>query len=268
MAVNQALAQKFLELSQMLELIGADSFRASAHARAARNIADLSFDLAPLAADKKKQLEIEGIGPKIADKIVEFCQTGEMKEWTELHAKVPPSLLALLHIPGLGPKTLKSLWECCGVKDLETLKKAIDDGSILNVPRMGEKAVEKIKASLASVSAAAESPRVWIGRAMPIAERIVGELRRIPGVQDVAFAGSLRRGRDTVGDLDFLVSTTDPTPVSELFRTLPNVATVLAAGDTKSSVRLTIVAGSGRRGGMSIPEIQADLRVVPPERPR
>src|SRR5690349_8829390 len=205
MAVNQALAQKFLEISQMLELTGADSFRASAHARAARNIADLSFDLAPLACDKKKLLELEGIGPKIADKIIEFCQTGEIKEWKDLKEKVPPTLLELLRIPGLGPKTARAIWDCCGVTDIPSLKQAIEDGSILKVPRMGEKAVEKIKAALTTLSATSESPRVWIGRAMPIAERIVGELRKIAGVQDAAYAGSLRRGRDTVGDLDFLV---------------------------------------------------------------
>jgi DNA polymerase (family 10) len=265
MAVNQALAQKFLEISQMLELTGADSFRASAHARAARNIAELSYDLEPLADDKKKLLEIEGIGPRIADKIIEFCHTGEMAEWNELSEKVPATLLELLHIPGFGPKTAKAVWETCGVTDIAGLKKCIDDGSILTVPRMGEKAAEKIKAALATMTAAAESPRVWIGRAMPIAEQIVAELKRVPGVQQVAFAGSLRRGRDTVGDLDILVATTDPAPVSERFRTLPNVASILAAGDTKSSVRLAVSAGASRRGGMTVPEIQADLRVVPLE---
>src|ERR1043165_9682606 len=265
MAVNQALAQKFLEISQMLELTGADSFRSSAHARAARNIADLSFDLAPLAEDKKKLLELEGIGSRIADKIIEFVKTGEISDWQELHNKVPPTLLELLRIPGLGPKTAKAIWDTCGVTDLASLKKAIDDGSILKVPRMGEKVVEKIKQAMGTLVGNTETPRVWIGRAMPIAERIVGELKKLPGVKQAAFAGSLRRGRDTVGDLDFLVACTDSAPVTEHFTTLPNVATVLAAGDTKSSVRLTIAVGEGRRGGLNIPEIQADLRVVPPE---
>lgn len=263
MAVNQALAQKFLEISQMLELTGADSFRASAHARAARNIADLSFDLAPLAADKKKLLELEGIGPKIADKIIEFVQTGTITEWKELHEKVPATLLDLLRIPGLGPKTAKAIWDTCGVTDVDSLKRAIEDGSILNVPRMGEKLVEKIRAALSTLTT--ETPRLWIGRAMPVAERIVEELKKVKGVQQVAFAGSLRRGRDTVGDLDFLVACTDPAPASERFRTLPNVASVIAAGDTKSSVRLTVAAGEGRRGGLNIPDVQADLRVVPLE---
>ncbi|MEX2219460.1 MAG: helix-hairpin-helix domain-containing protein [Phycisphaerales bacterium] len=263
MAVNQALAQKFLEISQMLELTGADSFRASAHARAARNIADLSFDLAPLATDKKKLLEIEGIGNRIADKIIEFVQTGAMKEWTELKEKVPPTLLELLRIPGMGPKTAKAIWDTCGVVDVQSLKRAIEDGSIMNVPRMGEKAVEKIKAALATMTA--DSPRLWIGRATPIAERIVAELERVPGVQKAAYAGSLRRGRDTVGDLDFLVACKDPAIVSERFRSLPGVASVLAAGETKSSVRLKVAAGDAHRGGLTIPEVQADLRVIPLE---
>lgn len=264
MPVNQALSQKFLEISQMMDLLGMDSFRSSAHARAARNIADLPFDLQPIASDKKKLLEIEGIGPKIADKIAEFCTTGKIAEWEELGAKVPPGLLELLRIPGLGPKTAKSLWESCGVTDLASLKKAIDDGSILSAPRMGEKVVEKIKASLAQVTTT-DAPRVWIGRAMPIAETLVAELSKVPGVRAIAFAGSLRRGRDTVGDLDILAATDDPAAVSERFRTLPQVASVIAAGETKSSVQLNIAATFGHRGGLSIPTMQADLRAIPPE---
>jgi DNA polymerase (family X) len=264
MPINQALSQKFLEISQMMDLLGMDSFRSSAHARAARNIADLAFDLQPIAGDKKKLLEIEGIGPKIADKIAEFCSTGKIAEWEELHAKVPSGLLELLRIPGLGPKTAKSLWESCGVTDLASLKKSIDDGSILSAPRMGEKAVEKIKAALAQLTTT-ETPRVWIGRAMPIAEATVESLSKLPGVHAVAFAGSLRRGRDTVGDLDILVAADDPAAVSERFRTLPQVASVIAAGETKSSVQLNINAAFGHRGGLTIPSMQADLRVVPRE---
>jgi DNA polymerase (family 10) len=264
MAVNQELARRFEEIAQMLDLLGEDSFRASAHARAARNIAELPFDLEPIACEPKKLQEIEGIGAGMAKKIAEFCATGKIADHEALKEKVPPGLLGLLRIQGLGAKTVRSLWTSAGITDLEGLKAAIISGSILEVPRMGAKAVEKIKAAIEQAQQGEQ--RLPLGRAMPLAETVVATLVEIPGVEEAAYAGSLRRGRDTVGDLDFLVSTSDPARVSEAFRTMPQVTSVLAAGDTKSSVRLAIKGlASGRAGGEHVASIQADLRVVPRE---
>lgn len=269
MSVNQALARQFEEISQMIDLLGEDSFRASAHARASRTIADLSFDLAPLAEDKKKLVELEGVGSKIADKIIEFVKTGKIKEHEELASRVPPGLLMMLSIPGMGPKTVRAIWQDKGVTDVAGLKRIIADGSILTVPRMGAKAAEKIKAAIAMAEKG--QGRLWIGQALPVAEGIVAALGKLPGVKDVAYAGSLRRGRDTVGDIDILASSARPGPVGEAFRALPQVRAVLAAGDIKSSVRVAIDCDTtrwkleGQEGQVDPgPTIQVDLRVVPP----
>ena len=146
---------------------------------------------------------------------------------------------------------------------MASLKRAIESGSILDVPRMGAKAVDKIKAAIAHAETGEQ--RLPIGRALPLVESVIETLRRSDGVEEIAYAGSLRRGRDTVGDLDILVAAKDPGKVSETFRTMPQVVSVLAAGDNKSSVRLAIKGTAGRLGGEHVSTIQADLRVVPRE---
>ena len=145
-ATNDAVAGLLQEMSQMLDLLGEDSFRASSHARAARAIEDLSRDVTGMS--REELLKIPGIGPKMADKIIEFVSTGTVKEYGELASRVPAGLLEVLQVPGLGPKTVRALWTTCGVTDIASLRQCIEDGRILNVPRMGEKAVEKIKAAL------------------------------------------------------------------------------------------------------------------------
>jgi DNA polymerase (family X) len=267
MGVNEEVARRFEEISQMIELLGEDSFRASAHARAARNVADLPFDLS--GCDRKRLLEIEGIGPKIADKILEYCKTGDMQEHAELRARVPPGLLEIVKIPGLGPKTARAIWEHKGVTDMAGLRRIIEDGSICDVPRMGQKLVERMKAAIALVEQGQE--RLWLGKALPLAEMIVERLSKVPGVRKVAWAGSLRRGRETVGDLDILVATSEPRLASEAFRALDCVQSVIAAGESRSSVRISVEAGLGRwkqkrkedGSAPAGPTVQTDLRVVP-----
>lgn len=267
MSANEEIARRFEEISQMIDLLGEDSFRASAHARAARNIADLSLDLCK--CDRKQLLEIEGIGPKIADKIIEFCTTGDMTEHAELRARVPAGLLKMITIPGLGPRTARAIWQTTGITDIPGLKRIIEDGTIRNVPRMGEKLVERIRSAIALVEQGEE--RLLIGKALPLAELLVEHLLKIRGVKKAAYAGSLRRGRETVGDLDILVAATDPKAVSDAFRAMPIVRSVLAAGESRASVRIAIdqaLSGrwkdkrkdSGSSGGATI---QADLKVVP-----
>jgi DNA polymerase (family 10) len=252
---NEALAEIFARIAQLLELIGADKFRIIAHDRAARLIESHPEDLCRLAADRGRAalIAIDGIGPKIADKIVEYAKTGRIAEQDELLASVPAGLLDVLNIPGCGPKTVRALWTTLNITDLPSLQKAIDDGSILTVPRMGEKTVANMREAIAFAAQAQE--RVPLGIALPIAERIAGALRKVKGVKHAAFAGSLRRGRDTVGDLDFLVAAKDPAAPREAFTTMAGVEKVLAAGESKSSIRL--------REGSRV--IQADLRIVPEE---
>ncbi|MBL0926319.1 MAG: DNA polymerase/3'-5' exonuclease PolX [Phycisphaerales bacterium] len=259
MDFNHQLAAVFERIGQMLELTGADKFRVNAHLRAARVVADHPTDLGALADLSEKQAAsalraIEGIGAKTADKIIEFRRTGRIAEHDELAASVPAGLLEMLAIPGLGPKTVKAIWETLGVTDPAGLRRAIDDGSIMTVPRMGAKTVENIRKSMAF--AASASQRTAIGLAMPLAERIVGRLAAAHGVRKAWYAGSLRRGRDTVGDLDFLASTDDSSAVAGVFTGMPEVREVLAAGKTKCSVRLELESGA---------TVQADLRFVAPD---
>lgn len=271
MSANRAISEVLHEMSQMLDLLGEDSFRASSHARAARAIEDLPGDVAELAKDRKALLATPGIGPKMADKVIEFVTTGAVKEYAELAAKVPPGLLLILKVPGLGPKTVRAMWMQLNVTDLAGLKRVIDDGSILTVPRVGEKLVEKIK--LALVFAAQAESRLWLGRALPLAEEFLELLRGLPGVAKAECAGSLRRGRETIGDIDLIVAMSPgkealTSAVGEAFRGASGVAEVLAAGDSKSSVRARLTQNFGRwkkeAGDPDAgPTVQVDLRVVP-----
>ncbi|MCC6230168.1 MAG: DNA polymerase/3'-5' exonuclease PolX [Phycisphaerales bacterium] len=267
MSFNSEVALRLERIAVMLELLGEDSFRSAANSRASRTIADLATDLEPIAHDQGKLRVIQGIGPKIAEKISEFHRTGRIEEHDELIAKVPPGLFPLLDVAGLGPKTIRTLWTQGGVVDRASLDRIIADGSILSLPRMGEKSVEKLKASLAFASSASNS-RLPLGMAMPLAEAIVEHLRTLAGVKHVSYAGSLRRGRDTVGDLDFIVGSDDThaSRILKAFAEMPLVSTVLVHGETKCSVRLRLESSSTRwgedQGGPPAREIQADLRVI------
>ncbi len=252
--MNQALATKFEQIAAMLELLGEDSFRVNAHRKVARVIEDSSEDFGALAADRAALLAVDGIGAKTADKIIEFATTGDIKEHTELTKRVPAGLLDVLGVPGVGPKTAKAMWDTLGVTDIAGLKKVIDDGTILTLPRMGAKSVEKIKSAILFHESA--GTRVPLGVALPIAERFAARVRDLPGVKQCQYAGSLRRGRDTIGDIDLICAASPDRAlaVGEAFRAFPEVTEVLAAGDTKSSVRAQV-------GGV---RIQIDLRVVDP----
>lgn len=250
MKTNAELAVIFEQMAAMLELLGEDRFRVNAHARAARAIEGLSVDVAEIAEDEKALTSIDGIGAKTAKKIREYVETGRVHEHDELLAKVPAGLLEVLDVPGLGPKTVRLMWQEKGVESIADLKRILDDGSILELPRMGEKTVQNIRESLAF--AAKSSERIRLGDALPIAERLVARLEKVKGVQRVAYAGSLRRGRETIGDLDILASAKDGAAVREAFTGMEGVEKVLASGEKKCSVRL-------QAGKISV---QADLRVV------
>lgn len=271
MSANDRLARHFEAIANLMQLLGEDGFRVNAHTRAARVLGDLSVDASSL--DRKALLEIEGIGPKIADKIIEFVSHGTTAEFSELNAKVPSGLLPLLEVPGLGPKTLRTLWTEGGITDETSLRASIADGSILKLPRMGAKSVEKLRQALEF--ARTVNSRIRIGQALPIAERIVERMSAQPGVVRSAYAGSARRGKETVGDLDILASTSDAdftnadvvAAISATFRGMPEVRHILASGDTRSSIQFALSADDQRWGGSEGesqgPVIQVDLRIVP-----
>lgn len=275
MALNQQVSDQLALLARLLELTGADAFRANAHARAARAVADLQTPIEELARDREVLLKLDGLGPKTADKVVELVTTGTLKELEELKAKVPAGLLGLMNIPGLGPKTVRAMWEHAYVTDAASLERAIADGSLARVPRLGAKAIEKIKANLSL--AADGGKRVWLGLAEPLAQRTMGWLRKVEGVTRVEVAGSLRRGAETIGDIDILVIAKDAAGraeraedeaiprVIEEFCALPGIERVLAKGPGKASVRMALDPDAGRWGKVAAdaPTVQVDVRVVP-----
>lgn len=261
MSFNARIATIFDRMAAMLELTGGDRFRVNAHAKAARVIRDATTDLEPIAHDDKALTALDGIGKGTAAKIAEFADTGSVSEHDELASRVPAGVLELLGIQGLGPKTVKLLWEEKQVESIADLKRVIEDGSILDLPRMGAKTVENIRESIAFLESSGQ--RLPIGVAMPIAEALVARLSELPGVTDCAFAGSLRRGKESIGDIDILIATSDPEAARAAFCDHGSVIKVLARGDRKCSVRLSLEGLEGRFGGDANAAVQADLRIVP-----
>jgi DNA polymerase (family 10) len=247
MSTNAELARIFDNMAAALELTGANGFRVNAHAKAARVLSDLTTDVSTLVDDPKSLTDIDGIGKGTADRIVEYVQTGAIADHDKLMAKVPAGLFELFEIPGLGPKTVKTMWEKANVTDMASLKKALDDGTLTDLPRIGPKLLENIKASMEFVAKGAQRSR--IGKAHKLAVEILNKLRKIKGIKQLEYAGSLRRGCETIGDIDILASTARPHDLSEAFCGMPGVTDVLASGETKCSVRLDV-------------GVQVDLRIV------
>jgi DNA polymerase (family 10) len=276
MSDNAAIADCLRRIARLLEVTGADKFRVLSHEKAARSIEGLTIDLAALAGDRRKLLEIDGIGPKIADKIAEFCTTGRMKELDDLAAQVPAGVVELMSISGLGPKSAAVFWKEGGITSLAQLKAAIADGSLAKLPRMGAKSVEKLKDAI--TLAEQSSVRLPLGLALPVAERVVAFVKTIPGVLDACYAGSLRRGRETIGDIDVLASAKAPdhAPIFAAFRAMPGVVAVLASGETRCSVHVAIgpavaaapIPDTDALDPATLPppgkSIQVDLRILEP----
>jgi len=273
MSDNASIAECLRRIARLLEVTGADKFRILSHEKAARVIEGLTVNLAALAGDRKKLTEIEGVGPRIADKIVEYCTTGRMKELDELAATVPAGVVELMNISGLGPKSAAVFWKDGGITSLAALKAAIADGSLAKLPRMGAKSVEKLKESIAL--AELNNVRLPLGLALPVAERVVAFVKAIPGVMDAQFAGSLRRGRETIGDIDVLASGTlaDAPSIFAAFRAMPGVVAIIASGETRCSVHVLIdravaAAPVPDSDPAALPppgrSVQVDLRVLEP----
>lgn len=257
MIANRAIAKIFDQMAAALEILGANVFRVNAYARAARVVDDLTEDLRALVEEDpptaiRRLAELEGIGKGLAEKIAEYVEVGEVREHQELLQQVPPTLFELLGIPGIGPKAARTLWQELGITSIEDLKNTPDE-KLAALPRMGKKTVENIRKALTFNEQGTE--RVPLGQALPIAVRLRDQLRRVPGVTRLEYAGSLRRGRDTIGDLDFVGVASDGEALREAFVDRPEVSQVLARGETKCSVRL-------QTAGVAL---QADLRLVPEE---
>jgi DNA polymerase (family 10) len=245
---NRAIAERFAQMADMLEIKGESVFRVNAYRRAARAIEGLTEDVAAVAA-RGELTKIPGIGKATAEKIVEFLDTGTMKAYDELAATLPPGLAALMAVPEVGPKTALRLYQQLGIVSLDALEAAAKAGRLRDLPRMGPKTEENILRGIAMVRrTAARRP---LGVALPVAEALVATLRETREVDAVEVAGSLRRRTETVGDIDIVATSRAPARVMEAFVTAASVTQVRSRGPTRSSVILDV-------------GLQADLRVVEP----
>ena len=236
MASNAELARIFGEIADVLDLTGANAFRVNAHRKVARLLEESGEDLAGLArTDPARLRELPGVGEGSASKIEEFVRTGRIKEHDDLLATVPAGVPALLGIPGLGPKRVRTLWQEGGVDGVGTLRAKLADGSLTGLPGMGPKTLKAIAESLAFLDTT--RGRIRLGEAMPIAEAMIAHLRSAGGVKRISHAGSLRRGKETIGDVDIVASAADTAKLHAALQSAPGVAKVIASGDTKTSVR-------------------------------
>jgi len=245
---NQEIAEIFEHIADMLEIQGEIPYKVMAYRRAAENIAALGRDIYDLWQEGALRT-IPGVGEAIEEKIDQLLRTGRLELYERLKAEIPPGLLEMRQIPDMGPKRIKAVWEKLGITTVEELEQAARAGKLRDLPGFGAKLESKILAGIEAVRRRKIAGRVPLGAAWPLAQEILRALHEVPGVQRLAAAGSFRRMKETVGDLDFLVAAEDPEAVMERFTTLPIVETVLLKGSTKSSVRL--------RNGL-----QADLRVI------
>jgi DNA polymerase (family X) len=246
---NEDLRRQFAEIATLLQLRGADRFRVRAYERAADAIAAATVDLS--AIPRGELASIDGIGASTAEKIAEHLDSGRIGMLEELRAAVPPGLLQLVRVPGLGPKTARQLHEALGIDSIEALEAAIEAQQLRTLPGLGPKTEDNLRESIRRIGAK-DSGRIPAADALGIAEELCGRLRALPEALEVAYAGSLRRMRDTIGDIDVLVASSEPAPVMEALRTSDLVKEILAAGEKKTSV-------------LTVRDLQVDLRVVEPE---
>lgn len=243
----------FQQMADVNQVVGGNRFKTIAFEKGARVLKDFVKDVGDVAP--QDLLQVEGIGKGIAQKIEEFLKTGQVAEHQEMIDNVPAGVLQMLDIPGLGPKGVAQLWNDGGVESIDELKTKIADSSLEALKGFGKKKLEKLSASIAFAEKAGE--RTHLGYALPLAFVMVKELEGLKGVEKIEYAGSLRRGKDTIGDIDLLVAAKPQAAsmIMETFVNLPMVEEILGHGETKSSVR----CDDAHRN------IQVDLRVVDPK---
>lgn len=242
------------EIGTLLALQGENQFRCQAYHNAARALQQLNADLSQLIAEDKLQ-EVPGIGTTLQEKITTLVKTGQLPFYEELRQKTPPGMIDLLRLPGLGPKKIKALHDALGIDDLDKLKSACQEDKVAELKGFGAKTQQKILEGIAFLGQAGQ--RVRIDQAQAVAELLLNGLRHCPGIERMEVCGSLRRRKETINDIDILVSAANAGPIMERFTSLPGVLKVLAQGPTKSSVEFLLASEQGRARS-----IQADLRVV------
>jgi DNA polymerase (family 10) len=247
---NIQLADTFTLIADLLEVKGEVIYKILAYRKAADSLQNLAGDVNAYWRNGKLD-EIPGVGKAIAEKIDELLSTGKLAFLEKLEQEVPPTIVEVLAVPDLGPKKAALFWKQLGVTNLAELEAAAQAGKLRSLPGMGEKSEARILAGIEAVRR--RSGRIPLGRAWPFAHELLAYLRQVPGVVDASAAGSLRRMRATVGDLDILVACADSQPVMAAFTGHPEVVSVSGQGETKASVEF--------QGGL-----RAQLWVHPPER--
>ncbi|HSJ86530.1 MAG TPA: DNA polymerase/3'-5' exonuclease PolX [Anaerolineales bacterium] len=247
---NRQLAETFTLIANLLEIKGEIVYKTLAYRKAADSLMGLGREASEYWKEGKLE-EIPGVGKAIAEKIDELLRTGKLEFLEKLKKEVPPTLAEWLPIPGLGPKRAKAIWQTLGITTFAELEMAAKEGKLQGIGGMGEKSEAAILEGIASLSR--RSQRIPLGKAFPLAMELVNVLKDVEGVVDAQPAGSLRRMRSTVGDLDILVAAEDSKAVMDVFVKLPRVNRVLGQGPTKSSIEFN----DGTR---------AQVWVHPPER--
>jgi DNA polymerase (family 10) len=254
---KERVAAALDEIGTLLELQGENSFKCNAYHNAARVIEQLETDLGDVVAQGKLG-EIPHIGERLAPKITTLVTTGSLPYLDDLRAKTPPGLLQMMRVQGLGPKKVNALYDQLKIDDLEKLRRSCEVGLVAKLKGFGEKTQQKILDGLDFLSAMGDRKR--IDQALPLALALLDGLRAAPGVIHMELGGSLRRRKETINDIDILISSIDAAPIMERFIKLPQVVQVTNHGDTKSS----IIATNGLSGDAKI-VMNADLRVVSDE---
>ncbi|MFQ5897327.1 MAG: DNA polymerase/3'-5' exonuclease PolX [Candidatus Methylomirabilia bacterium] len=245
---NFEIAKLFYETAALLEIKGENIFRVRAYQRAAQNLESHAEEIAAVA--RRGELEkIPGVGRDLAAKITEYLRSGRIADLELMRTEVPRGVLALLEVRGLGPKTAKLLYDRLGIDSVEKLEQATRSGDILTVPGIREKTRENILKAIATWKAG--QSRMPLGKAVALARSLAETLTTHGGVSQIEVAGSVRRMKESVGDIDILVTSTDPARVLGTFVALPSAQDLLVHDDTKASIR--------HQEG-----IQVDLRVVEP----
>ena len=247
---NADVADQFDLLADFLELEGSDQFRPLAYRRAAQRMRETGGSIAQLAIDGKAK-DLSGIGKTIEEKIVQIVEDGRIDALAKREAKTPPDVVEFMRLPGLGPKTARRIWQELGVETLDDLKKAAETEQLRTLTGLGAKTEENVLKALATPKKKIEQ-KPLLGRALPAVRAVVADLREHPATDQVSEAGSVRRLKEQVRDLDIIATASDPVALIDHFTQLPWVDEIVAKGRTKA----TVVASDGLR---------FDLRVVPPE---
>ncbi|RJQ56526.1 MAG: DNA polymerase/3'-5' exonuclease PolX [Nitrospiraceae bacterium] len=242
---NQEVAKIFNDIADILEIKGDNPFRIRAYRRAAQNIDSLAKDVTEISVEELQM--IPGIGADLAGKVHEYVATGSLKFYEDLKKEVPSGLVDLLSVPGLGPKTAKLFFDKLHITNVDDLENLAKEGKLKGLPGIQAKTEENILKGIAMIRR--RTGRSPIGRVLPVAEGIMGKLKEKAPVDKLSIAGSLRRWKDTIKDIDILATSKDPHKVMNVFVHLPQVKEALMKGPTKSS----LITQEG---------IQVDLRVV------